>query len=164
MLEWSCLSYVRTGVPTRSIYVELEASLEEDRMFCGLPEGFASQMIRELIWNLRSQDVCSSPALVKTPRRLLRPDSDYLMAAAITHEVLYPFLPHIKSRMGNFGRALWVTTGGIGWRCLTLKYSSSFKDSIADHRSLSIPKNIAHIDTITHLLEVLVRILTMLCW
>ena len=163
MLEWSCLSCDRAGVPTRSIYIELEASLEEDRMFCGLPESVASQMIRELIWDLQSRDVCSNPTLVKKPRRLVHPYSDYLMAAAITHEVLNPFLPHIKSRMANFRRALWVTTRGIWWRRLTLKSSSSFKDSVADHRSLAIPENIPHIDTITHLLEVLVRILTMLC-
>ena len=71
VLEWSHLSYDRTAVSTRSIYVELEATLEENRMFWALPEGVASQMIRESISNSRrSQDVCSSPALVMTPRRL----------------------------------------------------------------------------------------------
>ena len=164
MLEWSCLNLDPTGVSTRSIYVELEATLEENRVFQGLPKGVASQVIRKLNRNLRrSQDVCSSQALVKMPRRLLHPDSGYLVPATIAHEVLYPFLPHIESRMADFRRALWVATGGIRW-WLTLKYSSSFKDSIADHRSFSIPKNIAYIDTITHFLEVLVRILTMLCW
>ena len=58
MLEWSCLSYDQTDVSTRSIDVELEATLEEDRIFCGLPEGVAAHMTQELIWSFRmSQDV-----------------------------------------------------------------------------------------------------------
>lgn len=136
----------------------------EYRLIWGSLGGGASQIIRELIWSSqRSHDVCSSLALVKTPRKLLHIVKGYLVTAAIAHEVLYPFLPDIKSRMVNFRRALRVATGGIWWRCLTLKYSSSFIDSIADHRSLSIPEDIAHIDTITHLFKVLVRMLSMLC-
>ena len=71
VLEWNRLSYDRTGVSTRSICVELGVIMEENRSSWGLPEGVVSQMTCYLIWDVpRSQDVCSSLALVKTARRL----------------------------------------------------------------------------------------------
>ena len=41
--------------------------------------------------------VNSSLILVKTTRNLFQLEKGYLVTAAIAHEVLYPFLPDIKS-------------------------------------------------------------------
>lgn len=103
VLEWNGLSYDRTGVSTRSICVELEVVMEETRSSWGLPEGVAFQMTRHLIWGFpRSQDVCSSLALVKTSRRLPIPTVLTLWLRSLPMRFFILF--------SHISRAEWLTS------------------------------------------------------
>lgn len=45
---------------------------------------------------------------------------------------------------------------------ITLEYRRGIDDSIAKHKSFPIPDDVAHCDAVTHLLEVLIRALSLL--
>lgn len=80
------------------------------------------------------------------------------------HHILDPFLPDIEHGIFDFRRALWITAGSVWrWRFVS-EDACGFVNSVANHRSFSIPEYITKVDAIAHLLKVFIRVLSLLGW
>ena len=84
------------------------------------------------------------------------------MVAAGTEYSLDPLLPVVKGRIADLRRALWMTVRSVGWWGFTSEYWCSIVNFIANHLSFAIPNDVAKVDAIAHLLEVFIRILSVL--
>ena len=89
-------------------------------------------------------------------------DKDYLMVAASTEYPLDSLLPDVKDGMADLGRILWMAVRSIRRWGFTSEYRCSIVDFVANHLSFAIPNNVAKVDAIAHLLEVFIRILSLL--